>query len=220
MRVLLLGATGRLGNEILETLLERNYRVNCLVRDSSKVKPNPNLSIFIGTPYKKEDLFKAIEGCDMVLSALNICYKGRTPFSKLRTPKDFFSKVSNSIVEFSNENSKIKKVIVCSAWGVNETNKDIPWWFRFIIKISNIKFVYIEHENQEQIISNSGLNFVFVRPSGLTNSKKNKKVIVSLHNTPKPKLTISRKNVAAKMVDFITDDTYNYQKPVLSANFF
>jgi uncharacterized protein YbjT (DUF2867 family) len=37
MKILILGATGRLGKKVLETALQSNYDVNVLVRDAKKI---------------------------------------------------------------------------------------------------------------------------------------------------------------------------------------
>lgn len=69
---------------------------------------------------------------------------------------------------------KIKRCIVCSAWGVAESQKDIPFWFRWTIKFSNIRFAYEDHERQEDLLKSSDLNWIIVRPVGLTNGKRNR----------------------------------------------
>ena len=73
-------------------------------------------------------------------------------------------------------------MIVISAWGVAETRKDIPFWFRWTIDFSNIKYGYQGHEQQEKLLQNSGLNYTIIRPVGLTNSEKPQTIIVTKDN--------------------------------------
>lgn len=206
MKILILGATGRTGKLILEEALNQGYLVNCLVREPEKIKKNQdNLKILKGTPEHIPDLENALKDCDILISALNISRKTDFPWSKLRTPITLMSDVMRNIVSLSNKH-KIKRIVVCSAWGVAETEKNIPFWFRWLVKKSNIGIAYKDHERQENELKNSKLDWTVVRPTGLTNFKNDKKIIESYNNRPKPKLTISRKNVAKFMVNSLKRD--------------
>ena len=94
--------------------------------------------------------------------------------------------------------------------------EEIPVWFRWFIKNSNIGVAYKDHERQENELKTSKLDWTIVRPTGLTNFKKEKKIIESYNNEPKPKLTISRKNVAKFMVNALKRDELIGQITVIS----
>ena len=216
MKILILGSTGRTGKLILEETLKQGYEVNCLVREPKKIKENHNnLKLFKGSPEQISDLDNVVKGCDGIISTLNISRKSDFPWSKLRTPPKFLSDVMKNIVSLTEENG-IKRIVVCSAWGVAETEKEIPIWFRWFIKNSNIGVAYKDHQRQENELKKSKLNWTIVRPTGLTNFKKEKRIIESYNNKPKPKLTISRKNVAKFMVNALRRDELIGQTPVIS----
>lgn len=216
MKILLLGGTGRTGKLILEEALGRGYKVNCLVREPKKIKQkHDNLKVYKGSPEKISDLESVIKNCDGVVSALNISRKNDFPWSSLRTPPMFLSEVMKNIVLLSKKNN-IPRIVVCSAWGVAETEKEIPRWFLWLIKNSNIGAAYRDHERQENELRSSNLNWTIVRPVGLTNFKKQKKVIESYGNEPKPRLTISRKNVAVFMIDTLKKNELIGKAPVIS----
>ncbi len=48
MKVLLLGATGRLGRCILEELTREGFEVNILVRSSERLSPGENVKVYAG----------------------------------------------------------------------------------------------------------------------------------------------------------------------------
>lgn len=225
MKILILGATGRTGRHILETALIRKIEINCLVRSTKKIKnfiPNDKLTVHIGSPDKMEDLKKAAEGCDTIISVLNISRKSDFPWSSLRTPKTFLSDVMKNIITIANaDNSTINSVVTCSAWGVHETIQHIPWWFRILINYSNIGVAYKDHEKQETLLSESkNIKWAIVRPVGLINRKKLRTVNVSLDNKPKPGMTISRRELAQFMLDIaINERDYWYKKPTISSSF-
>lgn len=215
--ILILGSTGRTGKWLLYEALNRGYSVNVLVRDKSKVPSHTQLSIFEGNTTNKHDLMNAAEGCEIVLSALNISRNSDFPWAKLRASESFLSETMQSLIEIGGS-GKLKKVIFTSAWGANETKKDIPWWFRWLIDNSNIGVAYQDHERQEKLLDNTRLNFTAVRPVGLTNSLVTQKVRVTLeNNTPTPNLTISRLTTAKFMLDCLEQNLYNRQKPIISA---
>jgi putative NADH-flavin reductase len=215
-KLLILGSTGRTGKFLLAEALERGFEVNVLVRDVQKIKiRSEKLTIFGGTPSNKEDLTKALQGCTHVLSALNISRNSDFPWSGLRTPKDFLEKTMQNLIELSKTNS-LKNVMVISAWGVAETKQDIPFWFRWMIDFSNIKYGYRGHEQQEKLLQNSAINYTIIRPVGLTNFEKTKPIIVTKNNIPKPNLLISRKNVARFMLNVLEKEEFFREVLVVS----
>jgi uncharacterized protein YbjT (DUF2867 family) len=134
---------------------------------------------------------------------------------RFETPKDFLSNTLRNVLEVANE-FHIKRIIVTTAWGVNETKKDIPGWFRFLIDYSNVGAAYRDHEIQEQLLAASQTDWTAVRPVGLTNSKKNRKIRISTNNQPKPSLTISRSNVAKFMVEIYKTGDYKKEAITIS----
>lgn len=148
-----------------------------------------------------------MHGCKAVLSALNISRTSDFPFAPLRTPKDFLSKTAENIIALMPKTG-IKHAIIVTAQGVNETKKDIPTWFRWVIDYTNVKYPYLDHERQEYLFKNSKSAWTIVRPVGLTNSTNSKPVQVSQNNMPKPSLTISRLDTAKFMLDELETPQY------------
>jgi len=216
VKILILGATGRTGRLVLEIALARGYQVNCLVRDPEKLSISSDLiAIFEGNPANSHDLKLAIEGCDAVISVLNISRNSDFPWARLRTPATFLSEVMSQLVQIATK-LKVNRIVVCSAWGVGTTGNDIPIWFKWLINNSNIGVAYQDHEKQEAIVRQSQLMWTIVRPVGLTNAKGLQKPIVSLDNRPIPRLTVSRKCLATFMIDTLLNDALASQAITLS----
>ena len=215
MKILVLGATGRTGKWIVQSALKKGYEVTCLVRYPEKVSSAERLTVLKGNPINIADLESVMSDCDAVISALNISRTSDFPWAKLRTPKTYLSDVMKNIIIAAKKNS-VHRVVVCSAWGVLETRNDIPFWFRWTVDYSNIGVAYKDHERQEQLLENSGLNWTMVRPVGLTNFKSDEKVRESFQNVPKPSLMISRRSVARYMVESIGNKGLIGKKVVIS----
>lgn len=217
IHLLLLGATGRTGKEVLYQALDRGYKVTALVRDSSKIEiQSPKLKVLEGDTRIPSDLNGALQRCEAVISCLNISRKSDFPWSALRTPENFLSLTMKSLINACNENG-IQRLIFTSAWGVGDSRPYTPGWFAWFIDNSNLSAAYMEHERQEAMVKNSGLNWTIVRPVGLVNRKKPKPVNVFFNNEGKPAMTISRRDTARFLLDTIADPTYYRAIPVISS---
>jgi putative NADH-flavin reductase len=216
MRILLLGATGRTGKYLLEQALAHGHIVHALVRDKQKIPIQKyNLLLFQGSPADNAALDNAMRGCEAILSALNISRKYEFPWAGLRTPKDFLSTTMKIIVELSAKNN-IRRVVFTSAWGVSETKKDLPRWFRWLVDNSSLRYQYHDHERQEELARKSNLDWTAVRPVFLTNSHQRKEITVNLDDKPQPHLYISRQSLAMFMLQVLEKNLYLCQAPVVS----
>ena len=216
MKILLLGATGGLGKEILLYAIKNKINVNCLVRDPKKINnKSPYIEIFKGDATSYKDLVYALEDSSIVISTLNVCRRNIIPWSKITNSKTTISDFTNNILKISKE-KQINRFISISAWGANETKKDIPFWFKYLIKFSNLKYPYKDHEKHEEIIKNSNLNWTILRPVAFINTKKLMKIKESYKNHPKPSLIINRKSLAYFIINIINDENYYKLMPVVS----
>ena len=218
MKLLILGASGRTGRLIVEEALKQGYDLNVLVRDKNKISfSSRSIKVYQGTPTRRADVAAAMQGCEVVISALGIARASDAPWSKLITAKDFISEsMKNVIAEADQQN--LKRLITVSAWGVGETKKEIPFWLRWLINYTNLGPVYAEHEAEEKLLADSNLNWTAVRPVALNDSKKIKTLKVSFNNFPKPNLQISRQSVARFMVNILQSDKYDMKSPTISEN--
>jgi putative NADH-flavin reductase len=173
-KILLLGATGRTGKLVLDLALKNGCQVHCLGRNIDRLKKEAQLTLFEGNPNNKNNLTRAISDCDAVISVLNISRKSDVPWSALQSPKTLMSDTLKKLIDITQEH-KIKRIVVCTAWGVGKSKDELPKWFRYLIDISNIKYAYRDHERQENLLMNTDLDWTIVRPVGLSNSKKSRK---------------------------------------------
>jgi putative NADH-flavin reductase len=143
MKILILGATGRTGRLIVEEALKQGYDLNVLVRDKNKIPfSSKSIKVYQGTPTRRTDLAAAMQGCDLVISALGIVRASDAPWSKLVTAKNFISESIKNVVDEADQQN-LKRLITVSAWGVGETKKEIPFWLRWLINHTNLGPVYV-----------------------------------------------------------------------------
>jgi len=217
MKILILGATGRTGRLIVEEALKHGYDLNVLVRDKNKIPFTAKIKVYHGTPARRTDLAAAMQGCDLIVSALNITRASDLPWSKPITPKNFITESMQNVIAEAGQ-QKLERLITISAWGVGETKQEVPFWFRWLINYTNLRFNYAEHESQEKLLAGSNLKWTAVRPVALNDSNKVKTLKVSFNNSPKPSLQISRQSVAKFIVDIVKSDKYDRKSPTISEN--
>ncbi|MGG7308828.1 NAD(P)H-binding protein [Curtobacterium sp. AB451] len=69
--LLVLGGSGRTGVHVLRQAVARGHRVRALVRNPDTVDAPADVELIEGTPANIDDIRRAAEGADAVVSALN-----------------------------------------------------------------------------------------------------------------------------------------------------
>jgi putative NADH-flavin reductase len=216
MRIFILGATGRTGKLLLKQALQRGHEVMVLVRDRSKIGiTDPNLQVMQGHPADRSCLDTAMKGCDAVISTLNISRYNDFPWAPLRTPKDFLSDVMSKVISLSDAHG-IRRIIFTSAWGVGDSVNDIPGWFQWLVKKSNLRYPYLDLYRTEELLRTTSLEWTAVRPTVLTNARKIRAASVTIGNGRVPSLFISRASVASFMLDALEQKLCVGETPVIS----
>ena len=162
---LLLGATGRVGGLILKDALAQQLHVTALVRDKSKLTPQPNLRIIEGSPLNQHDMTTALTGCDSVISALATARTSDLPWAKQTSP-DWFMRdsVRNAITAMHSQH--VRRLVIVSSWGVADDYPNVPWLFRWIVHYSTMYHVFQDHAAVDREVKESGLDWTLLRPVG------------------------------------------------------
>jgi uncharacterized protein YbjT (DUF2867 family) len=176
---------------------------------------SPRLHLVKGSPTSIDDVRKAVKGVDAVLSALNINRSSDLPWAKVTSPKDLMSAGIKNAIDAMHE-EHVKRIVVISAYGVSETKKNIGALGRLFLYGTNIKYAYLDHERQEQLLAASDLDWTALRPTFLNSKEAVKEVIASINGVPKPKGNISRKNLARFMLDCAEKGLHIKQTPTVS----
>jgi uncharacterized protein YbjT (DUF2867 family) len=112
--------------------------------------------------------------------------------------------------------SGARRIVVLSALGVGDSFALSPAVVRLLIRRTNLGIGYDDHEAQEVLLRESGLDWTSVRAAILTNRRSRGKLIVSYDGQPKPALTIGRAEVARFMVEILSQPAFFAKAPVIS----
>jgi putative NADH-flavin reductase len=173
--ILLLGATGFVGQVVLSQLLSANYNVTVLVRETDNaILPKQNLKIIIGSVLSATDIQKAIVEQDAVLDCLG---NGAKANGKQNT---FTSDAIKVIVE-EMEKTKVRRLICMSNVGTVASKS--PWYFtKIIVPIFLRKLIPLikDKERLDKIVKSSNLDYTIVYFQKIKKSNDSKKIKMSI----------------------------------------
>lgn len=215
MKILLLGASGRTGKQIIEAALKRGHQISAIVRNPEKLK-DYKIDVTQGTPYDYETVEKAIKGCDAVINTLNVSRKSDGPWSPLAAPKDMISHSAANAIK-AMEKEGIKRIVAMSTLGAGRTWKHIPGFLKFLVSISNLRFAFRDHGQQEELLEKSDLDYTICR-APMLNDERNETGAVA---TPEGKIPASRylsRNTAAEFYLDIIEKKQHIREALSLAN--
>jgi uncharacterized protein YbjT (DUF2867 family) len=212
--ILLIGATGRTGQHVLSYALDKGHHVKALVRDPEKIAvKSDRLELITGTPVELEDVRKAAPGCDAVISTLNNPRKTESIWARPVNPPDLMTACMRNEVTAMKE-SGIRRIVLMTGAGAGDSYAAMPLFMKAFIKLTSLKYVYADHDGQEAVLKESGLDWTIVRPVGLTDKDEIRELAVGKDG--KHSAFISRRAVAKFLVDSLEDNNLIGQAPIIS----
>jgi len=205
MKILIFGASGATGHELVNQALTQGHIVTAFIRNPSKLKiKHDNLIVIQGDVIHYPLVENAVKGQDAVLSALG----ASNPFKYDQSVVDG----ANNIIK-AMETNNISRFIYMSFVGVKESRHTAG----FVIKYIAPKLLSTEvagHESREKLIKQSQLKWTIVRAPTLSNGKhiaqfRSGEEISSKGFT----VMISRADVADFMLRQLTDTTFIRRTP-------
>lgn len=207
MRILLLGATGKTGQQLVKQALDQLHELTVIARNPGKLSiSHPNLIILKGDVLDKEMVSSAVEGKDAVISALGAGLS-------LRSRDIIYQSLSVLIPAMTAKN--VNRLIFLSAFGVGSTFRQANLIQRIIFRLP-LKNIYTDKEKGEELLEASQLDWTLIKPVVLTDKPYTGKYKVGekfvMKGTPK----ITRADVAEFMLKQLTDRSFLRKSPILT----
>jgi putative NADH-flavin reductase len=211
MKILVIGATGATGREIVKQAVIEGHAVTALVRDLSKASFDPAVTKVVGNVLDPVSLTKAIAGQEAVVCSLGSGITG--PFKEMT----MLSEGTRNLVT-AMQAQGAKRLICITGIGAGESKGHGPWYYNWLFQPLVLRGVYEDKTRQEAVISSSGLDWTIVRPSLLTNGlAKGASGVHALTDMTEVHATIiSRADVAAFCLRELADARYRGQAPVIT----
>ena len=160
MHLLLFGASGQAGQELLRQAIQRSHSVTAFVRQPAKlVVTAPGIRVVEGDVADFDAVTAAIPQHDAVVSTLGVS----TP---LHHDPAVVAGVQN-IVQAMQEH-RVPRLIYLSFIGVHESRSAVGAVLRYLAPIL-LRHEIADHEAKEAVIRSSDLDWTIVRPPKLTN---------------------------------------------------
>jgi len=191
MKLLVLGATGGIGLELVRQAVERDHQVTAFVRAPERLKSIAGrFGVIQGDPLNGAELARAIEGQDAVLSS----FGPRVPIAK--ADATLHHRFGLALSDAMREVGMRRAVIISTAFLFKDsiippTNLVGRLFFRDMVA---------DAAEMESLFLKSGLDWTLVRPPRLTNRPRRGRYRVREGHLPGFGFTISRADVAAFMI--------------------
>jgi uncharacterized protein YbjT (DUF2867 family) len=201
MKIALLGATGNIGQRLLEQALAVGHDVVAYVRDTATVQPRDHLTLIEGSLDDLPALTAALSGVDVVVCSI----APRTAMSAARKPTDFMQTLLPGILTAVKEVDA--RLVLVSAFGVGQSVDKASSLARFAYRTLT-KGLFEDKRRSEILLPTSGIDWTVVLPVNLNNAKPLDAVTVKDIDTVTkvPGLpTLPFANAAAGILQIATD---------------
>jgi len=204
MRILVIGATGGTGKELVKHALDLGHMVTALARNPVEVTlKHERLSVVQGNVLDPVSIEVAVKGQDAVLSALG--------HKRWIIPSSILSQGTRIVVD-AMKRLGVKRLICETSLGVGNSRGRLGLYYTLFVIPVIVFFYFRDKKKQEEIVRQSGLDWVIVRPGRLTNGRKRG----TYRHGPDVgnylwTVSISRADVAEFMLHQIENDEYLHQ---------
>lgn len=169
MRVLVMGATGGSGRAAVDALVAEGHEVTAFARRaSSAFAGRAGVRAVDGDAAQADDVDAAVRAQDAVVVTLGISENALRV--RLRgssgTPLDIRSRGTATVVAAMQRHG-VRRLVAQSSYGVGETRDRLPFSSRVVFALV-LRPQIADHERQERIVRDSGLDWTIVQPVNLT----------------------------------------------------
>jgi len=212
MKVVVLGASGGCGRQLVKQAAERGWEVTAVGRSSSRLDVPEGVQIVRSNLQDVDALASIFKGTDAVFSAVGLNLSSLSPFSEVEVP-DLLSRSAPRIVE-AMKRAGVQRLLAISAGGVGDSAALMPWFYKWIVAMTSMRRLYPELEAMESVFANSDLDVCCVRPTTLTDGPETGRAVVATRLIGQA--SISRADVASWMLNAAEGDHFEHFGPMLT----
>jgi putative NADH-flavin reductase len=216
MKVVIFGATGPTGQELVTRALDKGHKVTAFARNPDAIQQeDEHLQVFTGDVLQPATVDRAMDGQQAVLCAIG----PRRRSGAGETPVNVVSVATRHILE-SMKRSSVKRLITLSSVGVGDSRGKyqaglvMSFLFERLVIPLALKQEFADKEIQEDLVRKSSVDWVIVRPTSLHDGEAKGAFKVALDGERVPG-RIARADVAAFMVDQLTSNGLLGKSPVI-----
>jgi uncharacterized protein YbjT (DUF2867 family) len=163
LKLLVLGASGGVGQWLVRLSAERGHEVTALVRPAATVAAPSSVRVVRGDVLDPSTLETVVRGQDAVASCIGLRRAGRSPWAPLRSPANLVESVTRALVPVM-ERAGVRRLVAISAGGVGDSMAQLTAAPRWLVTRGNIAVAYQDLARMEAVLRASTLDWMVVRP--------------------------------------------------------
>ena len=205
MRLAVFGGSRGVGRQVIEQALAAGHEVQALLRAPDAFDlAHAQLTIVPGNVLEAADVAACIAGAEAV-----VCSLGNTK----NNPADVVTTGTKQIIS-AMQAAEVRRLVVVTSIGVGDSADQVPMAFKLLMK-TVLKGVMEDKEGQETAVKASNLDWIIIRPGGLTDGPRTGSYKAGTDKSIRAG-QVSRADVAEFVLKQLTDDTYLRQTPAIS----
>lgn len=198
MKMLILGATGGIGLELVNQAIERGHSVTAFVRTPERLKPyQGRITVIQGDVMNSAELERVVDGHDAVLSG----FGPRLPLSKVDA--DLLRRFAVSVTTAMLHTDVRRVVVVSTAFLFKDAVVPPAYLFGRLF----FSGIVSDASAMERVFQESALDWTMVRPPQLTGKPRTGKYRIRESHLPLLGFKISRADVADCLIKALDDRT-------------
>jgi uncharacterized protein YbjT (DUF2867 family) len=202
MKIAILGASQGTGAEAAKAAVARGHQVTAFARSPQKLAfEHPSLTRLRGDFHDRASVEQAVRGQDAILVTASA-----TALRAFRENPRYFSLGTGYAIDAMKAHG-VRRLVVLSAMGTGDSRPLLPWILRKGMVDFLLKVPFEDHERQEALVRDSGVEWVIARPGRLTNGPARKRYVVKSELVRVP-IAISRADVGDFLVSAAETDTW------------
>ena len=209
MKVLVIGATGPTGKEIVKQGLAQGHEITALVRDASKMASgDPKLHALAGDVLNPADVDAAVAGQEAVVCSLGtgVTFKHVT----------LFSHGTRHLLDAMRKHA-VRRIVAITGIGAGDSRGHGGFFYDRVIEPTLLRTIYEDKDRQEDLLRHSDRDWIIVRPAQLTNDAPKGVYRVLLDLTRIKASQIARADVAEFVLRQLSSDEFVHKTPLLTA---
>lgn len=196
MKIIVFGATGGVGQSVVNQAVESGFEVTAFVRTPEKLKTtHEKLTVIKGDAFNQEEVSAAIAGHDAVIS----CLGSSQGMKKSTELQDMVKNIVAGMQEHG-----VKRIVYTASAGIYNELPGISGK----LMMGMLKNALTDHRAATDWIESHGLNYTIVRPMGLTNGPFSGQYREAAEGVPEKAKSISRADVAHFIIKSLNDPQY------------
>ena len=208
MRILVFGATGPLGRQVVDQALSAGHHVTAFVRAPGRLDPRPGLQEMTGDVLDAGAVAAAVPGHDAVISALG--HSGPSPEGR-----DLHPGASNIIGAM--KAAGVSRLIWISSHGVGDSRGRSGFLFERVFVPLRLRAEFADKECEEALVTASDLDWTIIRPARLTNGPRTGRLRAEPRLRISIRDSVSRADVAGFVLTELEHGDHLLSAPTVAA---